>query len=99
MFPAVAMLFADTYPRQTGVDALHYTFRLSFSDTSDELQGEASIDIRFLADGISEVVLDLDGMTVTAVSQGTYNHSAGRLHIATTPSSHRTDRRSPPLLS
>ncbi len=86
------MLIADTYPRQSGVDALHYTFRLSFSDTSDELQGEASIDIRFLADGISEVVLDLDGMTVTAVSPGTYNHSAGRLHIAITPSK-RYERR------
>ena len=86
VFLAVAALSADTYPRQTGVDVLHYTFRLSFSDASNELEGEATVDLRFLEDNIGEVVLDLAGMTVTGVSPGTYTHADGRLRIATTPS-------------
>jgi aminopeptidase N len=85
-FLLAATAFADTYPRQTGVDVLHYTFRLSFSDASNELQGETTIDLRFLQDNISEVTLDLTGMTVTSVTPGTYTHSDGRLRIATTPS-------------
>ncbi len=81
-----AALYADTYPRQLGVDALHYAFRLTFTDASNELQGEASIEIRFLRDKVSEVVFDLDGMKVSAVTPGTYTHTDGRLRIATTPS-------------
>ncbi len=79
-------MLADTYPRQAGVDVLHYTFRLSFTDASNELQGEAAIDVRFLEDNIGEVVFDLTGMTVTGVSPGTYTHSDGHLRIATAPS-------------
>ncbi|MCU1326818.1 MAG: hypothetical protein JWN34_2188, partial [Bryobacterales bacterium] len=30
---------ADTYPRQAGVDAVHYEFRVSVSDDSDEIRG------------------------------------------------------------
>ena len=90
---ATATLLADTYPRQTSVDVLHYTFRLSFNDISNELEGEATIDIRFLEDNISEVWLDLaDGMTVTSVTPGTSTHSDGRLRISTTPSN-RDERR------
>ena len=28
-----AVLGADTYPRQAGIDAVHYVFRLGLSDT------------------------------------------------------------------
>jgi len=64
---------ADTYPRQPGVDAWHYVFRLEVSDTSPEITGEATIDVRFTAGGIDRVKLDLasasdgKGMTVTSV--------------------------------
>jgi len=81
-FLAGASLCADTYPRQTGVDVLNYTFRLSFNDASNELQGETTIDVRFLEDNVSELVLDLSGMTVTSVTPGTYMHKDGRLRIA-----------------
>src|SRR5215471_4784461 len=65
---------ADTYHRQPGVDALHYIFRLTLSDESDELVGETTVDLRFTQDGLTEVALDLasaangKGMTVAEVT-------------------------------
>ena len=38
-----ASLSADTYPRQPGVDAQHYVFRLTLlTSDSNEVQGDAS---------------------------------------------------------
>lgn len=83
---------ADTYPRQPGIDALHYTFRLTLSDLTDEIVGEATVDLRFVQDGQAEFTLDLasalagKGMTVLGVSsQGAslrFTHSADRLRVA-----------------
>jgi aminopeptidase N len=73
---AVAGLQADTYPRQPGVDAWHYVFRLELSDTSPEITGEATVDLRFTKDGVTSAALDLasaangQGMTVTGVTNG-----------------------------
>jgi hypothetical protein len=39
---AVIQLAADTYPRQPGIDALHYVFRVTLSDDTDEIIGEAT---------------------------------------------------------
>ena len=50
---------ADTYPKNPDIDALNHTFRLTLSDANDEIVGEATVDIRFLADGITRVRLDL----------------------------------------
>jgi aminopeptidase N len=90
LFPLLllaASLFADTYPRQTSIDVINYTFRISVADTSNELQGEATVDLQFLADNITEVALDLSGgMAVTSVTPGTYTHADGRLRITTSPS-------------
>jgi aminopeptidase N len=69
---------ADTYPRQPAVDALHYRFELTLSDTSDEVSGKAVIDVRFLDEGVTSLALDLTrldpasgkGMRVEAVSSG-----------------------------
>src|SRR5688572_1109518 len=66
----------DTYPRQTGVDAIHYVFRLTLSDTSDEIAGEATVTVKFLLDKVGDVELDLTtvsagkGMTVQSVRRG-----------------------------
>jgi aminopeptidase N len=71
-----APLGADTYPRQAGVDAWHYVFRLELSDTSPEIKGEATVDFLFTKDGVTQVALDLasaangKGMTVSAVTSG-----------------------------
>ena len=83
--------WADTYPRQPGVDALHYVFRISFGDASDEIEGDASIRVRFANDGVKEIVLDLatpadgKGMTVLTASRGgqaaPFEHSNDRLRL------------------
>ena len=54
-----AILWADPYPRQPDIDAIHYTFRLTLSDSTDEISGQGTADIRFLRDGIREFALDL----------------------------------------
>lgn len=91
----VAPLAADTYPRQPGFDVQHYTFRLEFADESDQITGEATVDLHVRADGLGEVVLDLvapspaapeRGMTVSEVREGDarlrFQHAEGRLKIA-----------------
>ena len=67
----------DTYPKNPDIDAINYTFKLSLSDGIDEIVGEATVDLRFLVDGISEIRLDLinqgedgRGMAVTGVTAG-----------------------------
>ncbi|MDP2053564.1 MAG: hypothetical protein Q8L75_08015, partial [Acidobacteriota bacterium] len=72
LLPALAA--ADTYPRQAGVDVLHYVFRLSLGDASDEIVGRATVTVKFVADDVREVVLALTsaaggkGMTVQSVT-------------------------------
>ena len=71
-----AILEADTYPRQNGVDAIHYVFRLGVSDASDEITGETTVTVKFLIDKVGDVQLDLasvsagKGMTVQSVRRG-----------------------------
>lgn len=71
-----ALLFADTYPRQPGVDAVHYVFRLTLSDASNEITGETTVTIKFLRDLVADLTLDLTsaaggkGMTVQSVRRG-----------------------------
>jgi aminopeptidase N len=87
---------ADTYPRQAGVDAVHYVFRLTIGDASDEISGQTTVTLK-LAAGIREAFLDLasatggKGMTVSAVSIGgnlvDFTHRSDRLRIALSPSS------------
>lgn len=83
---------ADTYPRQTNIDALHYVFRLTLTDGSNEITGQATVRVRFLADGVKEVFLDLasaadgKGMTVSAISNDgqplTFRHGDNRLQLS-----------------
>ena len=75
-FLVPAVLEADTYPRQTGIDAIHYQFRLTLSDTSDEIAGETTVTVKFLLDNVRDIQLDLTsaragrGMTVASVRRG-----------------------------
>lgn len=85
-----ASTFGDTYPRQTGADEIHYVFRLTLSDESDTIVGEATANVRFLRGG-EEFSLDLasqngaKGMTVVEVNCGgvaaRYSHRDDRLTI------------------
>jgi aminopeptidase N len=67
---------ADTYPRQPGVDAVHYVFRVGLSDATNEIVGEATITVKFVTDKVGDVQLDLasvaagSGMTVQSVRRG-----------------------------
>lgn len=85
---------ADTYPRQPGVDALHYVFRLSLTDLNNQIAAESTITVRFATAGSKELALDLvkatgdKGMTVSAVTCGgtaaPFTHESDRLRIALT---------------
>jgi aminopeptidase N len=87
----LAALVRDTYPRQTGVDIQHYAFRLTLSDSTDEIVGEATVQFRTTAPDVRELVLDLTsvnagkGMAVTQVTSPNgavrYEHSANRLRM------------------
>jgi aminopeptidase N len=101
---ASAALYADTYPRQPDVDAIHYAFTLDLTDASPEITGSAAIELRFVQAGVTAFDLDLasradgKGMTVTGVTAAgaaaPFTHQANRLHIVMgTPSAadeHRT---------
>ena len=84
---------ADTYPKNPDIDVLNYAFRLTLSDATDEIMGEATADIRFLANGISRVRLDLinqgsdgRGMAVSEVTSSdgavTFSHRNDELFIS-----------------
>ena len=69
---------ADTYPRQPGVDIIHYDFHLTVGDESDLIEGETVVRFRVLKDGLSSLTLDLiqpkaadpaRGMTVSSVTE------------------------------
>ncbi len=63
--------FADNYPRQPGVDVQHYVFRITLSDTSDEIAGETTVRVRLVQDGVRQIALDLaQPMTVEGVTAG-----------------------------
>ena len=78
----IAISYADNYPRNYGIDILHYSFDLTFSDKTDELKGIASISFQCKINDVSKIRLDLinqaekwkgKGMTVQSV---TLNHQA-----------------------
>ncbi len=60
------LLYADQYPRQPGIDVQHYVFRVILSDDTDEIEGETTVTVRFVQDGVTKVALDFAaGMTAT----------------------------------
>ncbi len=73
---AAAPITKDDYPKNLNIDVLHYRFTLALRDDTDEIVGEAAVELRFLTDGVTSVRLDLvgampdgKGMTVTGVTQ------------------------------
>ena len=97
---------ADTYPRQPGVDVVHYAFQLTLRDETDVIEGETSVELRVVQDGLSTLTLDLvqpkpaapdRGMTVSAVTEGgaprTFEHTGDRLAIRLEPAGRAGERR------
>ncbi|TFG75588.1 MAG: M1 family peptidase [Flavobacteriales bacterium] len=62
--------FADNYPKNPNIDAINYTFRIELSDTTDEIKCEETIDIRYLADGVKTLRLDLVNVSATLGNKG-----------------------------
>ncbi len=67
---------ADTYPKKPGIDVLEYVFRVTLSDSTDEIVGVTTADVRFHDEGVAQIELDLiaradvgaeHGMTVDEV--------------------------------
>jgi aminopeptidase N len=96
-------VYADTYPRNTQIDALHYTFRVTLSDDTDSIAGDTTIDLRYLSNGVAGFELDLagvgpdgKGMTVTGVVSGgaplPFQHQHDRLRITLTAPANAGDR-------
>ena len=100
---AVSIGGADTYPRQPGLDAEHYVFRLVIDDAKPNISGEATVRFRFATAGVSSVVIDLaspvgdKGMTVASVTTGTtavpFTHTANRLTLTLPSAPTAGDRR------
>ncbi len=67
----------DDYPRRIGLDIENYRFELTLTDASDAVEGRATVTVRFTANGVAELALDLigsgpngAGMTVLGVESG-----------------------------
>lgn len=56
---AMAHLAADTYPRQSGLSIVRYAFDVTLSDSTNEVAIQETVDLRFLASGVSQITLDL----------------------------------------
>jgi aminopeptidase N len=86
-----ARAFADNYPRQPGIDAIHYIFRVTLSDDTDEISAQSTAVLKFVRDDVREVALDLaevkdgKGMVVSEVTVGgapaPFTHADSRLMI------------------
>ena len=101
---AAAVAARDPYTRQPGVDAIHYAFQITLSDTSDQIDGTASVEIRFAQPELRSFWLDLTsdvagkGMTVAGVSSDgipvPFEHRSDRLRmtlgVAPAVDEHRT---------
>lgn len=85
-------LDADTYPRQPGIDAVHYAFRLAImTGDAPDISGDATVVLRATAADVREVFLDLasasggKGMTVTSVTSAgepvAFTHQDDRLRL------------------
>ena len=66
---AASVLRADPYSRQF-IDVEHYRFALTLVDSSDRIDGEATVRLRLLKADMSQVTLDLAGMTPARLGRG-----------------------------
>jgi aminopeptidase N len=100
----VSVARSDTYPRQRAVDVLHYVFRVTLNDETDEISGETTVDVRFNEDHVSAFSLDLasvketKGMVVAKVTSAgaavRYELKDDRLTMALDPAPAAGDQRS-----
>lgn len=98
--------FADTYPKDSRIDLINYIFKIQLTDSSDIIRCQAGIDVRYLADGVTILRLDLvntsaelnnKGMTVLSVQADgkdlSFKHEKNSLYI-TLPAATKKNQRS-----
>lgn len=75
---------ADNYPKNPKIDILNYAFRIILSDNTDQINVEATLDVRYIGDGVNTLRLDLvkasevlanKGMRVSQVKSNNQNLS------------------------
>lgn len=49
----------DTYPKNPGIDALNYAFRIEIADSTDAIHGELTLDFRIVSADVRTLRLDL----------------------------------------
>ncbi|MBM3177774.1 MAG: M1 family metallopeptidase [Bacteroidetes bacterium] len=54
-----SIALADTYPKNTSIDAINYAFNITLSDDTDRITVSMAMDVRFIGPGASELILDL----------------------------------------
>jgi len=77
-------VLADPYPVNEFIDITHYRFELTLSDETDEISGTATVQAKFLRDGIRQLRLDLVNRTVERNGRGMVVHSAAHNNVALT---------------
>ena len=93
----------DRYPRQPGIDAQHYVYRLELSDASDTIIGDATVELRFVRDSVREFALDLitvaegRGFKVESVTANgatlRFTHQGDRVLVTLPAAPRATERR------
>jgi aminopeptidase N len=68
-------VLADTYPVNEFIDITHYRFELTLSDATDEISGTATVQAKFLRDGIRQLRLDLVKRSSERDGRGMVVHS------------------------
>ena len=63
-------VYADNYPRNYNIDVFHYSFEITLSDKTDEIEGNASITILFKKNNIRQVRLDFANETAERNGRG-----------------------------
>ena len=61
---------ADHYKRHNSIDIIHYTFKIALNDSTNEIHGQAEIEIKFKQSGVKKINLDLVGRSDSSSKLG-----------------------------
>ena len=61
---------ADKYPKNYSIDVIHYNFTIKLSDSTDAIQGEAAITIKFKKSDVKNIRLDLINKSISRKDKG-----------------------------
>lgn len=59
LYTFAVLPLTDNYPKNPNIDVINYNFRIELSDTTDEIACEETIEVRYLAAGVTALRLDL----------------------------------------